>query len=103
MILLCLVGTKAAQAECNDQMINVVSFVNPDPEIESFKKYLDDIPTLATLTNDPRAALPESFTICSDIMTVYSTRRNYHLCLEKTSMLLLWQVGKSRQFSPTDG
>ena len=62
---------------CNGQNINVVSFVNPDLEIGSFKKSLDDIPSLALLANDPRATLPESYTICSDIMTVFSSRMNF--------------------------
>ena len=50
---------------CDGQKINVVSFVNPDDEIESVKKSLDDIPSFAMLSNEPRAALPESFTIIS--------------------------------------
>ena len=60
-----------------DQKINIVDFVNPDSEIGSNKKSLEDVPNFAVLVNDPRAALPESFTICSDIMAVFSTKVNF--------------------------
>ena len=83
-ILLCVSGTKVAHTavhsgpgrECSDQEINVVSFVNPDSEIGSVKKRLDDVQSFAVLTNDPGAELPYSFTICSDIMKVFSIREN---------------------------
>ena len=62
---------------CEEQKINVVNFLNLVSQIGSLQKSLNDVPSLATLANDPRAALPESFTICSDIMSVFSTKRNY--------------------------
>ena len=61
---------------CSGQMINVVSFVNPDNEIGSFKISLDDVSSLAVLAKDSRGALPETFTICSDIMSLLSTAEN---------------------------
>ena len=83
-ILLSFLGQQVARAaleignitgqNCISQEINVVSFVNPDSEIGTIKKSLDDVQSLAVLANDPRAALPESFTICSDIMSVFSTK-----------------------------
>ena len=83
-ILLSFLGQQVARAaleignitgqNCIGQEINVVSFVNPDSEIGTIKKSLDDVQSLAVLANDPRAALPESFTICSDIMSVFSTK-----------------------------
>ena len=84
-ILLCLLGTKVAQAavqrgtgrKCDDQKINVLSFVNPDSDIGYFKNSLDDVPSFANLANDPLAAFAESFTICSDIMSVFSTKMNF--------------------------
>ena len=71
LILLCLLDTKVAHAavkidigrRCEEQKMNVVNFVNLDSQIGSLKKSLNDVPSLATLANDPRAALPESFTI----------------------------------------
>ena len=80
-VLLCLLGTKVTHTagqsyngrECYDQKVNILSLVNPDSEIGTLKKSLDDVPSLAVLANDLRAALPKSFTICSDIMSVYST------------------------------
>ena len=85
LILLCLLGTKVAHAavkidirrRCEEQKINVANFLNLVSQIGSLQKSLNDVPSLATLANDPRAALPESFTICSDIMSVFSTKRNY--------------------------
>ena len=65
LILLYLVGTEAAQGvqreratlrECKDNVINVLSFVNSDSDIGTFKKSLDEVPSLAILANDPRAA-----------------------------------------------
>ena len=50
--------------------------MSPDTEIGSRAKSLEEIHNLAVLTNDHRAVLPNSFTICSDIMTVYSTKPN---------------------------
>ena len=81
-ILLLLLCAKAVQSDgiamkqCNSGEINVVSFVNPDPDIGSHSKLLDDVPSLAILANNPRAALPDSFTVCSDVMSVFSTKRN---------------------------
>ena len=83
-IVLCLLGTNIAQAavqsdigrKCHDQKTNVVNFVNLESEIGSIKKSLDDVPSLAVLKNDPRGALPLSFTICSDTMSVFSTKEN---------------------------
>ena len=83
-ILLFLLGKQVAQGavqsdnsegeNCNDQSINVVSFVNPDPG--SVKESLVDVQSHAVLKNHPGTAIPLSFTICSDIMTVYSTKPN---------------------------
>ena len=83
-VLLCLLGKKvtttAGQSyngrECYDQKLNILSLVNPDSEIGTLEKSLDDVPSLAVLANDPRAALPKSFTICSDIMGVYSAAKS---------------------------
>ena len=75
LILLFLLGqNKVSGQNCDGQDIDVVSFVNPDFEIGSHKKSLDDVPSLAILANDPRAAFPESFTICSDVLNVLSTK-----------------------------
>ena len=84
LILLFLLGKQVAQGavqsdnsegeNCNDQSINVVSFVNPDPG--SLKESLVDVQSYAVLKNHPGTAMPLSFTICSDIMTVYSTKDN---------------------------
>ena len=60
----------------NEKNIDVVNFVSVDSEVGSFRDSLKDIPSLALLANEPQAALPESFTICSDIMTVFSTIEN---------------------------
>ena len=86
-ILLHLLGQKIAcedsqsdgitRQNCNGQKINVVSFVNSDLEIGSTKKSLDDVPSLAVLANKPHTALPQSFTICSDIMSAFSTIRRF--------------------------
>ena len=83
-ILLFLLGKQVAQGtvqsdnsegeNCNDQSINVVSFVNPDPG--SVKESLVDVQSYAVLKNHPGTVMPLSFTICSDIMTVYSTKPN---------------------------
>ena len=83
-ILLFLLGKQVAQGavqsdnsegeNCNDQNINVLSFVNPDPG--SVKESLVDVQSHAVLKNHPGTAMPLSFTICSDIMTVYSTKEN---------------------------
>ena len=66
-ILLHLLGTEAVQhngtKECDSKEIKVVSFVNSDFEVGAQKKLLEDIQSLAVLANDPRAALPSSFTI----------------------------------------
>ena len=70
-------GTVQRNSDCNDGDISVVSFVNPDPEIGSFKKVLNDVPSLAVLANDPRAALPNSFTICSTVQSVLSTKPSH--------------------------
>ena len=59
--------------KCNGQEINVLNFVSSDSEIGTFWQSLDDVPSLAILENDLRGALPKSFTICSDIMSVFST------------------------------
>ena len=61
---------------CNDRKIDVVSFVNLDEKIGSLKKSLDDVPSLAVLTNDNGPPLPLSFTICSDIMNVFSKKEH---------------------------
>ena len=50
--------------------------MNLESEIGSIKKSLDDVPSLAVLKNDPRGELPSSFTICSDTMSVFSTKEN---------------------------
>ena len=86
-ILLHLLGQQIACGEpqsdritrqnCNGRKINVVSFVNSDLEIGSTKKSLDDVPSLAVLANKPHTALPQSFTICSDIMSAFSTIRRF--------------------------
>ena len=81
-ILLCVLGTNVTQAvvksdiepECLSRSINVLSFVNLDSEVGSAKKTLDGVPSLAVLENAPRDALPGSFTICSDIMTTFSSK-----------------------------
>ena len=82
--ILYLLGTRVAQAKvesdsgqkCNEKMKTVVSFVNVDSEIGAQKESLDDVPSLAVLANDPRGALPKAFSICSDIMTVFSTAKS---------------------------
>ena len=86
-ILLFFLATNGTQAvvksdiepECLSRNINVLSFVNMDSEVGSAKKTLDGVPSLAVLANAPRDALLGSFTICSDIMTVSSTKRNYDM------------------------
>ena len=94
---LCLLGTNVAQAAvqsdtgriCHDQKTNVVKFVNLESEIGSIKKSLDEVPSLAVLKNDPRGELPFSFTICSDTMSVFSTKENrlmfFNFIVMKTS------------------
>ena len=57
--------------DCTNNDISVVSFLSL--EMGSNKKSLDDIPSLAVLGNDPRAALPQSFTICSTILSGFKT------------------------------
>ena len=44
--------------DCTNNDISVVSFLSL--EMGSNKKSLDDVPSLAVLDNDPRAALPQS-------------------------------------------
>ena len=87
LILLYLLVTKAAIGavqrshnkwqDCKENDISVISFVSPDTEIGSRAKSLEEIHNLAVLTNDHRAVLPNSFTICSYIMSVFSTKKNY--------------------------
>ena len=57
--------------DCTNNDISVVSFLSL--EMGSNKKSLDDVPSLAVLDNDPRAALPQSFTICSTILSGFKT------------------------------
>ena len=57
--------------DCTNNDISVVNFLSL--EMGSNKKSLDDIPSLAVLGNDPRAALPQSFTICSTILSGFKT------------------------------
>merc|ERR1711963_1020470 len=61
---------------CNGEKINVISIINPDSEIGSYKS-LEDVSSLAVLANDPSAALPKAFTICSDVMSVFSKIHNH--------------------------
>ena len=107
-ILLHLLGTEAVQRndkrECDSKEINVVSFVNSDFEVGAQKKSLEDIQRLAVLANDPRAALPSSFTICSDIMSVFSTKMNFLMffnLLGSTGNRLLPAVMFDRSFYTT--
>lgn len=104
--------------DCTNNDISVVSFLSL--EMGSNKKSLDDVPSLAILDNDPRAALPQSFTICSTILSGFKTTPNDVLmffnlfgnageqiypqsCLAKTFTRQRWQVDKYQQFFQTNG
>ena len=86
-IVLCLLGANIVIGaykkndqkgkENNGQEINVLNFVNSDTEIWKSKESLNVVPSLAVLGDDPRGALPKSFSICSDIMSVQSKVPNF--------------------------
>ena len=55
---------------------NVISLVFCEsilpPEEKMSKNILDEVHTFAKLKHDPRASLPDAFTVCSTIMTAGS-------------------------------
>ena len=66
-------GTAKQQSPSANRLTNVVSHVFCDSSLEAedriAKKTLDEVHTYAELKHDPKASLPDSFTICSTIMT----------------------------------
>ena len=47
------------------------------------KETLEELHTYAELKNDPRADLPSSFTICSNVMTTYGSEQTFFTLLGK--------------------
>ena len=58
------------------QTTNVINQISCQ-DCEHSASYLAEVPTYAELSHDPRAALPDSFTICSAAMYTIQKSQNY--------------------------
>ena len=70
-------GTRATSKTSTDVVNLSFCGLNLPAEDRVSKKTLEEVHTYAELKHDPRASLPDSFTVCSTIMTTGCERRQW--------------------------
>ena len=79
--IFCMMLLSAEARSSNERTKEVISLTfcesNLPAEDKMGKKTLEEVHTYAELKHDPRASLPNSFTVCSTIMTAGCQRENW--------------------------